>query len=165
MGQQCVLDPSRAPEGAATLWLQLQELPFVPRGDAGGEIDTAAGWDEATVDAYLDRVLDRIAEHAPGLPGRIVATHVLAPTDLARENRNAVSGDPYGGSAELDQSLVWRPGTGAGHRTGIAGLFHIGAFTHPGPGLGGGSGHLAAQHLLSRSPLARLRRLTERSTP
>jgi phytoene dehydrogenase-like protein len=32
-------------------------------------------------------------------------------------------------------------------------LFHIGAFTHPGPGLGGGSGHIVAQQLL-RPPAA-----------
>src|SRR5262249_20321540 len=37
VGQQHVLDPSRAPEGAAALWLQLQELPFAPLGDAAGE--------------------------------------------------------------------------------------------------------------------------------
>ncbi|WP_331732799.1 hypothetical protein OG592_42465 (plasmid) [Streptomyces avidinii] len=28
----------------------------------------------------------------------------------AAANRNAVRGDPYGGSAELDHNLIWRPG-------------------------------------------------------
>ncbi|MFC7574606.1 FAD-dependent oxidoreductase [Klenkia terrae] len=44
VGQQTVLDPTRAPAGGATLWLQLQELPWAPTGDAAGEIDTTGGW-------------------------------------------------------------------------------------------------------------------------
>ena len=35
-----------------------------------------------------------------------------------------------------------------GHRTPVEGVWHIGASTHPGPGLGGGSGALVAQQLL-----------------
>lgn len=91
-------------------------------------------------------------------------TFAISPTDLAAANRNAVAGDPYGGACEMDQNLVWRPGSGTGHRTCVDGLFQIGAFTHPGPGLGGGSGHIVAQRLLVPSPLDRLRRLPERFT-
>lgn len=166
VGQQSVLDPTRAPEGAATLWLQLQEVPWAPTGDAGGSIATGSGWDGSVTEAYLERVLDRVEEHAPGLRSSIVGVHALPPTRLQRENANAVAGDPYGGAAELDQSLVWRPGTSTGHRTGVDGLFHVGAFTHPGPGLGAGSGHLVAQQLLAPPPVQRLasraRALTER---
>lgn len=164
VGQQYVLDPSRAPEGQATLWLQLQELPFTPRGDAAGEIDTTGGWTAEVVQAYVQRVIGRVAAYAPGLEATVLATHAISPADLARSHRNAVNGDPYGGPSELDQTLLWRPGSGTGHRTGVDGLFHIGAFTHPGAGLSGGSGHLVAQQLLAPSPLARLRRLPERFT-
>ncbi|MCG8152729.1 dehydrogenase, partial [Pimelobacter simplex] len=159
VGQQCVLDPTRAPEGQATLWLQLQEVPWAPTGDAAGEIDVRDGWTAELADAYTDRVLARVAEHAPGLADSVIGRHVISPTALSAANANAVHGDPYGGAAELDQSLLWRPGTGTGHRTGVAGLFHIGAFTHPGPGLGGGSGHLVAQQLLTPRGV---RRLSER---
>lgn len=159
VGQQCVLDPTRAPEGQATLWLQLQEVPWAPTGDAAGEIDVRDGWTAELADAYTDRVLARVAEHAPGLADSVVGRHIISPTALSAANANAVHGDPYGGAAELDQSLLWRPGTGTGHRTGVAGLFHIGAFTHPGPGLGGGSGHLVAQQLLTPRGV---RRLSER---
>lgn len=160
VGQQTLLDPSRAPSGAGIAWLQLQELPFVPRGDAADAIDVAGGWSESVVNAYTDRVIDRIERFAPGLRTSILGVRALPPTALLAENRNAVAGDPYGGAAELDQSLLWRPGTGTGHRTGVGGLWHIGAFTHPGPGLGGGSGHLVAQQLLSasRAPGRLLRR-------
>jgi phytoene dehydrogenase-like protein len=47
VGQQHVLDPSRVPPGAAALWVQLQEVPFAPLGDAAGELDPGGGWDAA----------------------------------------------------------------------------------------------------------------------
>jgi phytoene dehydrogenase-like protein len=43
VGQQYLLDPVRVPAGAAALWLQLQEVPYAPRGDAAGELDTTQG--------------------------------------------------------------------------------------------------------------------------
>ncbi|MBM7413324.1 phytoene dehydrogenase-like protein [Rhodococcus sp. PvP016] len=155
VGQQCVLDPSRAPAGKATLWVQLQELPCAPEGDAAGSISTDGTWSTGTTSAYVDRVLDSIERYAPGLRSTVLDSYSIPPTALTAANANAVGGDPYGGAAEIDQSLLWRPGTGTGHRTGIDGLFHIGAFTHPGPGLGGGSGHLVAQQLLAPSRRSR----------
>ncbi|MFD1212770.1 phytoene desaturase family protein [Arthrobacter sp. GCM10027362] len=148
VGQQYVLDPSRVPEGKGALWLQLQEVPCAPAGDAAGELSTAGGWDDALKKAYADRILRRIGRFASGLDAAVEAVDIIAPTDLAAANPNAVLGDPYAGSAELDQNLLWRPLAGAGHRTGVRNLWHIGASTHPGPGLGAGSGHLVAQALL-----------------
>ncbi|WP_217184453.1 NAD(P)/FAD-dependent oxidoreductase [Streptomyces sp. AC495_CC817] len=152
VGQQSILDPGRAPAGAATLWLQLQEVPTTPTGDAAGEIDTREGWaDPAVRQAFVERVLSRIEAFAPGFRGSVRAWDLIAPTDLLAANPNAIEGDPYGGSAELDQNLRWRPYPGAAtHRTRVPGVWHIGAATHPGPGLGGGSGHLAAQQILGR---------------
>lgn len=169
VGQQDVLDPSRSPAGAATLWVQLQEVPWAPIGDAADSVAADGTWTETVTAAYIDRVLGRIERYAPGLRDSVIGRTVLTPADLTAANANAVHGDPYGGAAEIDQSLLWRPGTGTGHRTGIDGLFHIGAFTHPGPGLGGGSGHLVAQQLIAPSPTTRvatrLRGLTERFRP
>ena len=159
VGQQSLLDPSRVPDGAATLWIQLQELPFAPTADAAGEIVTNGTWGPGVAEAYADRVLERLGTLAPDLTSTILARDIIAPTDLAAYNANAVDGDPYCGSAELDQNLRWRPITSHGrHRTAIDHLWHIGASTHPGPGLGGGSGHLVAQQLLaprSRNPITR----------
>jgi phytoene dehydrogenase-like protein len=151
VGQQYLLDPARVPRGAAALWLQLQEVPYAPSGDAAGELDTTHGWTEALAKGYADRVLDRVARHAPDLRDKILAVDVLTPDDLRAHNPNAVSGDPYGGSAELDQSLLWRPLASSGrHATPVGRLWHIGASTHPGAGLAGGSGHLVATTLTKR---------------
>jgi phytoene dehydrogenase-like protein len=94
VGQQYLLDPARVPAGAAALWLQLQEVPYAPRGDAAGELDTTHGWTEALARGYADRVLDRVARHAPDLRAKIRAIDVLTPDDLRRRNPNAVGGDP-----------------------------------------------------------------------
>lgn len=159
VGQQSVLDPTRAPEGKATLWLQLQEVPFSPLGDAAGELNVEAGWTEELKERYMERVLARLEEFAPGTRATVLAWDIIAPTDLAAGNPNAVKGDPYGGSAELFQNLLWRPfPEAAGHQTAVKGLWHIGASTHPGPGLSGGSGHLVAQRLNAKPLSARLSR-------
>jgi phytoene dehydrogenase-like protein len=72
----------------------------------------------------------------------------LSPADLERLDVNLVGGDIYAGSCALDQNLLWRPtGRVPGHATPVDGLFQIGASTHPGPGLGAGSGYLVAKQL------------------
>lgn len=156
VGQPLTMDSSRAPEGAGILWVQLQELPWHVRGDAAGEIDVGDGtWTEALRERYADRIQARIARHVPNLESALLARTALSPADLWSANVNLVRGDPYGGSLALDQSFLWR----MPHRTGVPGVWHVGASTHPGPGLGGGSGALVAKQLLS-PPLAR--RLTAR---
>ena len=107
-----------------------------------------------------NRVLDRVAPHAPNLRDKIRAIDVLSPDNLRGRNPNAVSGDPYGGSADLDQSFLWRPLASSGrHGTPVSRLWHIGASTHPGPGLGSGSGHLVATTLNQTQDVATLNAL------
>lgn len=150
VGQQYLLDPSRVPDGAASLWLQLQQAPFEPRGDAADKLSTAKGWTKTLAKAFANRVLEQVGEHAPGLKKLVTGMDVITPADLAQYNVNAIHGDPYAGSAELDQNFRWRPIAGVlPYRTPVDGLFQIGASTHPGPGLGGGSGYTVAQMLVS----------------
>jgi phytoene dehydrogenase-like protein len=148
VGQPTALDPSRAPEGAAILWLQLPEAPRIIRGDAAGEIAAPADgrWTEEIRERFADRVEARLAGHIDGFKDLVVARKVYSPADLERLNINIVGGDPYGGFCGIDQFFLWRPFPGSiNHKTAIPGLYHIGASTHPGPGLGGGSGFLAAK--------------------
>jgi phytoene dehydrogenase-like protein len=151
VGQPLTIDPSRAPAGAGLLWIQLQELPWRVKGDAAEELDVGDGsWTADLRERYADRIQARIAEHVPNLESAIVARSVLSPADLQASNINLRNGDPYGGSLALDQNFLWRPlGSQPGHRTPVDGVWHVGASTHPGPGLGGGSGALVAQQLLA----------------
>ena len=150
VGQPLAVDPSRAPEGKGILWVQLQELPRRLKGDAAGEIDTKDGtWTDELKERYADRIQARIARHVPNLDSALLKRVVLSPADIERANVNLVGGDIYSGSCALDQNLVWRPRPSLpGHRTPVSGLYHIGASTHPGPGLGAGSGTIVAQDLL-----------------
>ncbi|MDR2189563.1 MAG: NAD(P)/FAD-dependent oxidoreductase [Azonexus sp.] len=147
VGQATALDPSRAPPGRHILWVQLPECPRQPLGDAAGLIEVPPGgrWTVALREAYADRIIERLARQAPNLKASLLARAVLSPADLEGLNMNLVGGDPYGGECSLDQYFLWRPLRATrNHETPIAHLWHIGASTHPGPGLGGGSGfHLA----------------------
>lgn len=150
VGQPCAADPSRAPDGAASLWIQLQELPRRIGGDAAGEIEAPndGAWTASIAEFYADRIMQRIEREAPGLSGTILGRTVLSPKDLERLNPNLVGGDPYCGDCSIQQFGPWRPlSRPNGHRTAIRRLWHIGAATHPGPGLGGGSGYLTAKAL------------------
>jgi phytoene dehydrogenase-like protein len=159
VGQPIALDPSRAPDGASILWLQLQEVPRNPVGDAAAEIEVGeGGWTDAVVDAYVERVLDRIRPHVEQLDELTLKTVALPPAEIERRVPNLVGGDFYGGDPALDQSYLWRPLPGHGsHSTEVAGLYQCGASTFPGPGLNGASGHIVA-HLALAAARGRPRR-------
>ena len=163
VGQPCAVDPSRAPDGKWIVWIQLQELPAGRvKGDAAGELDVGDGtWTEELREAYADRICARLGSALTNLDSATLRRIVLSPADIEALNCNLVGGDIYAGSCALDQNLLWRPsGTTPGHRTPVEGLWHIGASTHPGPGLGAGSGYLVAKELtrpsLSRRVLGRI---------
>jgi phytoene dehydrogenase-like protein len=150
VGQPTAADPSRAPEGKTVLWLQMPEAPRTVKGDARGEIDVPEDgqWTPALREAFADRVEGILAQHIDGFSDQILTRRAISPADLEGYNMNLVGGDPYGGACTLDQFFLWRPfADTVRHETGIKGLYHIGASTHPGPGLSGGSGYLTAKDL------------------
>jgi phytoene dehydrogenase-like protein len=149
-GQPMAVDPSRAPEGSWIVWIQLQELPAGRvKGDAAGEIDVGDGtWTDELREEYADRIVARLGRHIQNLERATIARVALSPADIAAMNVNLVGGDIYGGSCALDQNFLFRPLAQApGHRTPVDNLWHIGASTHPGPGLGAGSGYLVYKEL------------------
>ena len=150
-GQPLTMDPSRAPDG--------QGHPLDPA--AGAAVARSRATPQASSTSATEPGLRACASATPtasrrGSRGtsrtssRRSSTRVsLSPADLQEANVNLVNGDPYGGSLALDQNFLWRPlASQPGHRTPVDGVWHIGASTHPGPGLGGGSGALVAQQLL-----------------
>ena len=150
VGQPTALDPTRAPEGQSILWLQLPEAPRVVKGDAGNSISTPADgqWTDELREAYAERVEAILCRHIPDFKSLVLARRSYSPADLEAMNVNLAGGDPYGGACTIDQFFLWRPLRGTrNHETPVKRLYHIGASTHPGPGLGGGSGFLLAKTL------------------
>lgn len=138
IGQQSLVDPSRAPAGGQTLWAYSRVPSQLPDG-----------W-RAHREAFADRVEERIERLAPGFRERIVARAVQAPPDLEAMDENLVGGDLGGGSAQLDQQLFFRPlFPYFGHRTPVRGLYLASASAHPGAGVHGACGFNAASAALT----------------
>jgi len=150
VGQPTAVDASRAPTGKWIFWIQLQELPTHPIGDAADKLEVSRGtWTEKLREEFADRALGKLMKQIPNLDSVIRKRVVLSPADLEASNINLVGGDPYAGSCAPGQFFVLRPLPGLPHhRTPISNLYHIGASTHPGPGLHGASGLMAAKQIL-----------------
>jgi phytoene dehydrogenase-like protein len=146
VGQPTAADPTRAPEGAHTLWI---ETHVPPRPHEGS-------WPHLS-DRFLERVLDRLEAHAPGLRDRIVGQAVHTPPDLEAANPNLVDGDLGAGSMALDQQLVFRPVPGwFRYKTPVRGLYLCSASTHPGPGVHGMVGRACAHRVLRDAIIRRV---------
>jgi phytoene dehydrogenase-like protein len=148
VGQPHRLDPSRCPDGKAILWLQIPDAPRHIKGDAAGGIATDRTWTEATREAFADRIEAILRNHIRNFDEIKLSRRAYSPADLAQLNMNLVGGDPYGGQCTLDQFFIFRPFSHSRNgATPASHLYHIGASTHPGPGLGGGSGYNVAKRL------------------
>jgi len=131
-------DDSLAPTGKHILTCFVQYVPYRLREGA---------WDEKR-ELLGDRVVKKIAEYAPNVPGAILARQVLTPLDLERIY-GLTEGNIFHGDLRLEQLFFMRPVSGwSQYRTPIAGLYLCGAGAHPGGGVTGAPGHNAAHQVL-----------------
>jgi phytoene dehydrogenase-like protein len=143
VGQMTTTDPSRSPAGTESAWAYTH-VPQRIRSDAGEDGITGA-WDEREVDAIVRRIEERMERSAPGFRGRIVARHVLGPWALQGGDRSLWKGALNGGTAAIHQQLFWRPIPGLGRaETPIRSLYLASSSAHPGGGVHGGCGAIAA---------------------
>jgi phytoene dehydrogenase-like protein len=132
-------DASLAPPGKHILTCFVQYVPYRLRN---------GNWDEKR-ELLGDRVVKKIAEYAPNVPGAIVARQVLTPLDLER-TYGLTEGNIFHGDLRLDQLFFMRPVPGwSQYRTPIDGLYLCGAGAHPGGGVTGAPGRNAAHQALS----------------
>ncbi|HEY4278362.1 MAG TPA: NAD(P)/FAD-dependent oxidoreductase [Conexibacter sp.] len=133
VGQQSLLDPTRAPAGSHTLYA----YAHVP-----ARYDESDEW-------VADRIEQQLERFAPGFHSLVLHRSARPPVETERENPSLVGGDLGGGSYELDQQLVFRPSPSlCRYRTPVRGLYLAGASTHPGGAVHGISGRAAAHALL-----------------
>lgn len=137
IGQQSLLDPTRAPAGKHTLYAYSR----VPSEAPGG-------W-AAAAPTMLARMEKRIEELAPGFGGLVLGRSVLAPPDLEALDENLLGGDLGGGTADIGNQLFLRPVFPYfRHRTPVRGLYLASSYAHPGAGVHGMCGYNAARAAL-----------------
>jgi phytoene dehydrogenase-like protein len=143
-GQMTTTDASRSPAGTESAW-GYTHVPQRVRADAGGDGVTGR-WDDREVAIVVDRIEAEVERHAPGFRDRIVARHVAGPLGLEAADRSLFRGALNGGTAAVHQQLVWRPVPGLGRPELPVDRLYLGsASAHPGGGVHGGPGAIAAR--------------------
>jgi phytoene dehydrogenase-like protein len=132
-------DPSVAPPGRHILSCFVQYAPY--------KLRPGLNWDEQR-EAFGNNVINTIAEYAPNIKDIILHKQVLTPLDLERE-WGLSEGNIFQGELSLEQLFFLRPVPGyAQFRTPIRNLYLCGSATHPGGGIMGAPGRLAALEIL-----------------
>jgi phytoene dehydrogenase-like protein len=135
-----LVDPTMAPPGKHVISCFVQYAPY----HLAPELGT---WDDNR-EAFGDTVIDRIAEFAPGIRDSIIGRQVLTPLDIERTT-GLSEGNIFAGELSLEQLFFSRPVPGyARFRTPIRDLWLCGSSTHPGGGIMGANGRLAAVEVL-----------------
>lgn len=148
-----MLDPSMAPEGKHTVWIEF----FAPYQIAGAEGTglKGTGWTDELKNKVADKVVDKLADYSPNLKNSIIARNVESPAELG-ERLGAYKGNYYHIDMTLDQMVFFRPLPElANYKTPIDGLFLTGAGTHPGGSISGMPGRNCARIFLhAQQPIA-----------
>ncbi len=132
-----LLDPDLAPAGQHVVSAHVLFAPYRLRGSS---------WDVER-DRLGDAVTRTIAKYAPGFERSVLARSVVTPLDLERDH-GLTGGQIFHGELALDQLFLARPLLGWGrYRTPVRNLFLCGVGTHPGTGLDGRAGALAAREI------------------
>jgi phytoene dehydrogenase-like protein len=134
------VDPTVAPPGAHVISCFVQYAPY--------EIKEGPAHWPARREAFGDAVVATLAEYCPGLEDSILHRQVLTPWDLEQEF-GLTEGNIFHGELSLEQLLFLRPAAGwARYRTPIRRLWLGASGAHPGGGVMGAPGELAAKTLL-----------------
>ncbi|MFL5680154.1 MAG: phytoene desaturase family protein [Chloroflexota bacterium] len=135
-----LVDPSMAPPGKHVISCFVQYAPYKLAPELGG-------WDKQR-EAFGDAVIDRIAEFAPNIRDVILHRQVLTPLDIERTT-GLTEGNIFQGELTLEQLFFNRPVPGqARFRTPVRDLWLCGSATHPGGGIMGANGRIAAMEVL-----------------
>ena len=133
-----MIDPGMAPPGKHVMSIFVQYAPHNLNG----------GWTDEKREAFGDTVVKTLSRYAPNIESLILHRQVLTPADIERIT-GLTEGNIFQGELALQQLFFLRPvPRWAKYRTPIRGYWQCGAGTHPGGGIMGGSGRLAAREIL-----------------
>ena len=131
-------DSSLAPDGKHIMSISVRYAPFsLAEGD----------WDSQR-EILGDIVIDVLTKYAPNIRGLVLDRQIITPLDW-QETYGLPEGSIHHGQMGLDQLLVMRPVPGwSRYQTPIDNLYLCGAGTHPGGGVTGIPGYLAAKEVM-----------------
>jgi phytoene dehydrogenase-like protein len=130
-------DPSQGPAGQDSLYIYCATAPYAPK----------VGW-EHTKDAAARAIIRQASSYYGGLDDLEIGRQVLTNEDIG-ERVHATGGNITHVDMVLGRAGPLRPARGlGGHRTPVEGLYLSGAGTHPGGGITGAPGYLAAREVL-----------------
>jgi phytoene dehydrogenase-like protein len=133
-----MIDPDMAPPGKHVMSCFVQYAPYHLR---------EGNWEEQR-EAFGDAVVDTLSEYIPNLKDIILHRQVLTPLDI-EQITGLTEGNIFQGELSLSQLFFLRPAPGyAKYRTPIQGYYQCGSGTHPGGGITGAPGRLAALEIL-----------------
>ena len=140
-----VVDETLCPEGIHTVSMFTQ---WVPADWADDEDDH---WPE--LEAYSDRLIDRLDTVAPGFKDSVLARQIIGPKQMQNE-WDLIGGNIFHGELTVDQLFHLRPAAGfADYRTPIKGLYQASSATHAGGGVTGLPGHHAVREIVKDKAL------------
>jgi len=133
-------DPTVAPPGKHVISIFVQYAPY--------HLKEGAGQWPTKREALGDTVVDTLAEYCPGFKDSILHRQVVTPWDL-EQDVGLTEGNIFQGELSLEQLGPFRPVSGwSRYRTPINNLWMCGSCVHPGGGIMGAPGELAAKSIL-----------------
>ena len=133
-----MIDPGMAPPGKHVMSIFVQYAPYNLNG----------GWTPERREAFGDTVIDTLAEYAPNLKSIIRHRQVITPHEI-EATTGLTEGNIFQGELALHQLFFLRPAPAwSRYTTPIRDYYQCGAGTHPGGGIMGASGRLAALEIL-----------------
>src|SRR5512141_135981 len=133
-----MIDPDMAPPGQHVMSCFVQYAPY----------DIEGGWDDAKREQLGEAVIATIEEYAPNIRECIVGMQVISPKDIERI-AGITGGNIFHGELLLHQIFFLRPTPQwADFRTPLKGYYFGASGAHPGGGVMGAAGMLAAKEIL-----------------
>jgi phytoene dehydrogenase-like protein len=137
-----MIDPGMAPPGKHVMSIFVQYAPS----------NITGGWNAEKREAFGDAVVDAVTRFAPNFRSSILHRQVLTPADIEAIT-GLTDGNIFQGELALHQLFFLRPAPGwAKFRAPLKGLYQCGSATHPGGGIMGAGGRLAALEILKDVP-------------
>ena len=135
-----LVDPSMAPPGKHVMSCFVQYAPY--------HLSDGRTWTDAERDAFGETVISTLEGRFPNIRSNILHKQVLTPLDIERIT-GLTEGNIFQGELSLEQLFFNRPVPGwARYRTPIKDLWMCGSATHPGGGIMGAPGRIAALELM-----------------